>query len=651
MRARTTGDFFGGCIDVGNLALGADGDQRIEAAFEQAARVERGGAQPFFGAFLFGDVEDDTVQPERAALPVVVRASAFIEPLGAVAAELEPVGDFVRGARYERPLDRRDDHIHFVRINEVGQPEFARQEALLGDSGDGFDAVADVAHAPGPLDVAAIDDPRGVFDQGSELFEALLDLGGRLAHVLLVADVEEDHDQEDQAQAQSAGEDQPRLIALGQILELPAAAEAGSPAMPADDDLPVGHVARDARRRFRAEQQVPRHGLAVEEFDLDLRRRHRKQGTHQVPCPERRIDEAAQRRTAFGDGIQRHPPAIDGFVDHEARLDVDVRLLHEDDLPRQRLLAAVPGAFHRLAAHGLGVHVVAEGTLVAVGERLEEDDAGERVAFAGRGDRVAGKAFGTDGRLVRGAFAWPQHHRIAEPQHPRQLAGQVVGGDEALPLCAAHRVARIEHTAPCAQYLLIALHVLAEQGLLLLDAIQETLFRALPGMLFHVVPQPHGEADHEQENCPAQPRLVLEPVHPLQGCPLATRHDVKVFRHGLVPDCVPVLKHIPMKYSEDPRGPRRGSGRGLFAALAGSGKSVVCADAGRPSVATRDAVGVSETLTAGRPRPSCTPAAAYGSSTWPPISPWHRLCLCLWQVLRGTGKGTRRQHSANAETR
>ena len=148
---------------------------------------------------------------------------------------------------------------------------------------------------------------------------------------------------------------------------------------------------------------------------------------------------------------------------------------------------------------------------------------------------------------MRGAFARPQHHRIAEPQHAGRVAGEVIGDDELVPLLAAHRVARIEQAASCAQHLLIPLHVLAEQGLLLLDAIQEALFRDLPDMLFRVVPQPHAEADHEQENGPAQPRLVLEPVNPLQGGPLATRHDVKFFRHDLVPDCVPALKHIPMK--------------------------------------------------------------------------------------------------------
>ena len=53
--------------------------------------------------------------------------------------------------------------------------------------------------------------------------------------------------------------------------------------MPADDDIPVDDLARDARRRLGTEQQVPGRGLAVEEFDLDLGRRHPEQPAHQVP--------------------------------------------------------------------------------------------------------------------------------------------------------------------------------------------------------------------------------------------------------------------------------------------------------------------------------------------------------------------------------
>jgi hypothetical protein len=51
-----TGGEFGGVIYVGDFAVFADGDQRVEAGFEQAPCVQRSFAQLFFGVFPCRDV-------------------------------------------------------------------------------------------------------------------------------------------------------------------------------------------------------------------------------------------------------------------------------------------------------------------------------------------------------------------------------------------------------------------------------------------------------------------------------------------------------------------------------------------------------------------------------------------------------------------
>ena len=57
--ARNTGDGLRRLVDIGDLAVGADRDQRIEARLDQAARVEQSGTQSRLRRLLGGDVAVD----------------------------------------------------------------------------------------------------------------------------------------------------------------------------------------------------------------------------------------------------------------------------------------------------------------------------------------------------------------------------------------------------------------------------------------------------------------------------------------------------------------------------------------------------------------------------------------------------------------
>ena len=55
--ARHAGRLHGGFVHVGDLALRADGDERVERGLDQRARVGGGGALQFLGPFALGDVQ------------------------------------------------------------------------------------------------------------------------------------------------------------------------------------------------------------------------------------------------------------------------------------------------------------------------------------------------------------------------------------------------------------------------------------------------------------------------------------------------------------------------------------------------------------------------------------------------------------------
>src|ERR1051326_9109291 len=91
--ALDAGDLDGRLVDVGDFALGADGHQRVETGFDQAAGVERSGAQSLVRAGALRNVSGNRRntdplalrvvnwrgrQRERNGLPVLAQTDGFI---------------------------------------------------------------------------------------------------------------------------------------------------------------------------------------------------------------------------------------------------------------------------------------------------------------------------------------------------------------------------------------------------------------------------------------------------------------------------------------------------------------------------------------------------------------------------------------------
>ena len=117
-----------------------------------------------------------------------------------------------------------------------------------------------------------------------------------------------------------------------------------------------------------------RRGPVVDEIPdrFEGQRVLREDPAEQVRRAERAVDESGQL-----------PIAEDGHVDEEAeRRALLAQVLHQSDPAGGRRSAGAGGRVHRLVAHGIPVHVVAEHPAVPLIERLQEDD---REGVIGRG--------------------------------------------------------------------------------------------------------------------------------------------------------------------------------------------------------------------------------------------------------------------------
>ena len=97
--ARVAGDGLGGLVHVGDLAVGADGDQRVEAGLKQAAAVARWPASTPPRVLPLGDfVIDLEGGPRLAPLVAVDDPPAGDDDLGPIAANMDQLA-FPRSRR------------------------------------------------------------------------------------------------------------------------------------------------------------------------------------------------------------------------------------------------------------------------------------------------------------------------------------------------------------------------------------------------------------------------------------------------------------------------------------------------------------------------------------------------------------------------
>ena len=69
--SRSPRDLDRSLVDVGDLALGADRDQRIQAGLDEAARILRIGPSLLLGVLACRDVDADRTQPNEGTLAVI----------------------------------------------------------------------------------------------------------------------------------------------------------------------------------------------------------------------------------------------------------------------------------------------------------------------------------------------------------------------------------------------------------------------------------------------------------------------------------------------------------------------------------------------------------------------------------------------------
>ena len=249
----------------------------------------------------------------------------------------------------------------------------------------------------------------GVVTRQHQLARALLHLALEPAPMVRI-DVQQRKYQ--QGQRAAGDEDQPGLQVGRTLLEPRTAAEPCRPLPSADleDDIANAECVAPCVRRG-VEQPVRYPGAAAIEH-LHLRScpapsrtaairsrarnwgcRRNRTGPHAVR-PGRRVAVRGDRRA----GRSGKPGCTSTSVSWTER-----------DLARQRGPPRVARALHRLAPHGLGIHVVAEGAQVAPREGLEVDDGAVGVAISGRRIAKCGKPSART-EASKASFPEPGHH-------------------------------------------------------------------------------------------------------------------------------------------------------------------------------------------------------------------------------------------------
>src|SRR5207244_13000924 len=69
--ARSASDLDGRLVDIGDLTLGADRDQGVQARLDEAAGVLRGRPQLLLGPYALADVARDRGGPDDVAIPIM----------------------------------------------------------------------------------------------------------------------------------------------------------------------------------------------------------------------------------------------------------------------------------------------------------------------------------------------------------------------------------------------------------------------------------------------------------------------------------------------------------------------------------------------------------------------------------------------------
>ncbi|OPZ04253.1 MAG: hypothetical protein BWZ09_01917 [Alphaproteobacteria bacterium ADurb.BinA305] len=429
------------------------------AVGELGQRVDEGEiADRFLGGLAFGDVDDHPVEPERFIIGVDRHAAALADPMDAPVAPAHAVFHLVVGVTDACALDRGDDRGDVLMQDEVSERQSTGHEILGCRPGERGDPAADVHHPPGRFDLAAEDDAGHVLDQGAELVAAVRQVRRGGTHAAAVAGVAVHHREQHQAESAATVEDQGGFRARVVGLEGRRAAEADHPFAPCDLDRVGDDVVRGGIALGRGVEQGLRRFVQVVQFDVGVAQVVAEDGLHHVVRAERRVDVAQQGGAALLHARDRHGLRVHGQVDQEAGLHLGAELLNQGDPAAERGHSRVARAFHGLAAHRLGIHVVAEGAPVAPVEGLQVDDAAVAVAIPGRMYRVVGEAFGAHRRDVGLQLRREQHEGEAGALDTGQRALEVEGCDIGRPLGPADVVARGEQRGAAMQHLLVGLH-------------------------------------------------------------------------------------------------------------------------------------------------------------------------------------------------
>ena len=344
-------------------------------------------------------------------------------------------------------------------------------------------------HLPWRLDRAAEDDAGHVLDQGAELVPAAREVQGRGAHAATVAGVAVHDCEQHDAERAAAVEDERRLRARMPGLEGGRAAEAHHPVAPRDLDLMGDEVVRGGIALGRGVEQGLRRFVQVVQLDVGVAQVVAEDRPHHVVGAERRVDVAQQGGAALLHVVHGRGFRVHRDVDQEAGLHLGAELLHQGDPAAERGHACVARALHGLAAHRIGVHVVAEGAPVAPVEGLQKDDAAVGVAVTGRMHRVVGEAFGAYRGNVGLALRRGQHDGEAGALDAGQRAFEVEGCDIRGPFGAPHHVARREQRGAAVQHLLVGLHAREQVVAGECGVVREAVAGPVLEMLADVAPQ------------------------------------------------------------------------------------------------------------------------------------------------------------------
>src|SRR5690606_25884979 len=138
---------------------------------------------------------------------VVKGAAALGDPASLPGRAPDPVVDVVRRAVRNRLLDGVPHLGPVLEDDRVVERDVARDVTFARLAGEDLDAHAHVLDLPRPVDARAEDRPGDVLDQGAEVVATLLERRRRLAHPSTMARVHVEHDEEEEAEGQSAVED------------------------------------------------------------------------------------------------------------------------------------------------------------------------------------------------------------------------------------------------------------------------------------------------------------------------------------------------------------------------------------------------------------------------------------------------------------